>query len=57
MMEEAFRGCARRDLCANGHPIHAINTLYQLLAMVVQKSCVLAAADKLLMMPISLTTG
>jgi len=52
MMEEAFRRVPREEIFAQtGIQFMQINTLYQLLAMVVQKSCALAAADKLLMMP------
>jgi len=52
MLEEAFRRVPREEIFAQtGIQFMQINTLYQLLAMVVQESCALASADKLLMMP------
>jgi rhamnulokinase len=52
MLEEAFRRVPREEIFAQtGIQFMQLNTLYQLLAMVVQKSPLLSIADTLLMMP------
>jgi rhamnulokinase len=52
MLEEAFRRVPRRDIfAATGVQFLKLNTLYQVLAMSVQKSPLLDAAETLLMIP------
>ncbi len=52
MLEEAFRRAPRPEIfAATGTQFLQLNTLYQLLAMVVRGDPTLAAADKLLLMP------
>jgi rhamnulokinase len=52
MLEEAFRRASREEIFEQtGIQFMQINTLYQLLSMVVRASSLLSAADTLLMMP------